>query len=424
MLVQFCVQNYKSIRDRCELSLVASNYFKENEADNVIETGRADVPRLLKSIVIYGPNAAGKSTLVDAINFVENFVTNSANKGQVGERIDVSSFKLSPSTRGQDSEFEVNFIADGVRYEYGICVNPERVTEEWLIAYPHGLGQKWFHRVYDAEVDEYFYKYSKLFEGGRIRSDWQRQTRQNASYLSTAVQLNNTQLRPVYEWFSSRVATLRPGQLLQEFTAEICVEDEAKNRVVEFIRAADIPLSDIEVKTRKFLDMPFPDSVPQAVRDEMAKALKDKYFYDVEFVRQDDEGGKVRFDISDESDGTQALFKFAGPWMDVISRNLVLFLDELDSSLHPLIVHHLIGVLHASKTNAQIIFTTHDTTILSQKILRRDQIWFVKKDKRQSTILYPLSDYEVRDKEAIEKGYLTGRYGAIPFIRDIKFDGV
>jgi AAA15 family ATPase/GTPase len=139
----------------------------------------------------------------------------------------------------------------------------------------------------------------------------------------------------------------------------------------------------------------------------------------------DDKGQPVHFDFHEESQGTQGLFSFAGPWLDVISNDLVLFVDELDSSLHPLIVHHLVDILHKSGSKAQIIFTTHDTTIMSQRsLLRRDQVWFISKDKNQASSLYPLSDYSVRDGEAIEKGYLSGRYGAIPFIQDIHFDGI
>lgn len=424
MLVQFSVENYRSVKDVCELSMVASRYYKENEQENTFETGIADCPRLLKSVVIYGPNGAGKSTLLEAMKFVESFVLNSAPKSQAGEEINVTPFRLSKDTRNQSSNFEIIFIEDGVRYEYGLCATRERVTEEWLIAFPNGVPQKWFHRIYDPETAAYAYKYSKHFEGGRMRGGWQKQTRQNASYLSTAIQLNNEQLTPVYNWFFRRLATLRPDGLSSEFTAEYCLDSDFKKSVIEFISSADIPLSNIEVETLKYLDMKFPDNIPTAFKEEIAKSLKDKEYHEVSFVRTDDAGEAVRFKLAEESQGTQGLFNFAGPWIDVITNDLVLFVDELDSSLHPLIVHHLVDILHKSGSNAQIIFTTHDTTILSQKILRRDQVWLLKKNKFHASELYPLSDYKIRDGEAIEKGYLSGRYGAVPFIKDMNFDGI
>ncbi len=424
MLVQFSVQNYRSIKDLCELSMVASNYFKENEELNTFESGVAECPRLLKSIVIYGPNASGKTTIINAMRFVHQFVRRSAKDSQLGEPIDVSPFKLSSETRSADSFFEVIFIEDGVRYEYGLCANPVRVTEEWLIAYPKGIAQKWFHRVFDTDSDEYAYKFSRSFEGGRRRKDWQMQTRSNASFLSVAVQLNNTQLLPVYNWFSEKLATLKPDGLSHEFTASWCQDKEIREKVIDFIASADIALKDIVVQKRKFSEIsPFPESMPVLVREELEKTLRDNEFFEVSFVREDNSGQPVTFSLEEESQGTQGLFNFAGPWIDVITDDMVLLVDELDSSLHPLIVHHLVDILHKSGSKAQIIFTTHDTTILSQKILRRDQIWLVEKDRNQGSILYPLSDYKVRDGEAIEKGYLSGRYGAVPFIKDLSFDG-
>lgn len=424
MLVQFSVENYRSVKDVCELSMVASRYYKENEEENTFETGIADCPRLLKSVVIYGPNGAGKSTLLEAMKFVETFVLNSASKSQAGDEINVTPFRLSKNTRNEPSNFEIIFIEDGVRYEYGLCVTKERVTEEWLFAYPNGVAQKWFHRIYEAETATYAYKYSKYFEGGRMRGGWQKQTRQNASYLSTAIQLNNEQLGPVYNWFFRRLATLRPDGLSSEFTAESCLDAEFKKNVINFISSADIPLSNIEVETLKYMDLKFPDHIPTAFKEEITKSLKDKEYHEVSFVRMDDTGEAVNFKLAEESQGTQGLFNFAGPWIDVIANDLVLFVDELDSSLHPLIVHHLVDILHKSGSNAQIIFTTHDTTILSQKILRRDQVWLLKKNKFHASELYPLSDYKIRDGEAIEKGYLLGRYGAVPFIKDMNFNGL
>lgn len=132
----------------------------------------------------------------------------------------------------------------------------------------------------------------------------------------------------------------------------------------------------------------------------------------------------VEFDESEESDGTLALFAFAGPWLDVIDNQRILVVDELDTSLHPLLVHHLVKRLHHEGTKAQLIFTTHDTTLLSQKLLRSDQVWFMEKDAKGATRLYPLSDFSPRDNEAIERGYLNGRYGGIPFLKDLDFYGV
>jgi len=145
---------------------------------------------------------------------------------------------------------------------------------------------------------------------------------------------------------------------------------------------------------------------------------------DIHFLHKTDTGGSVPIHFSDESDGTQRLFAFAGPWLDVLANGRILFVDELGTSLHPLMVRFLLGLIQntdINKHNAQLIFTTHDTSILDTDILRRDQVWFVEKDSDQASKLYPLSDFVPRKGEALEKGYLKGRYGALPFIGELRF---
>jgi AAA15 family ATPase/GTPase len=126
--------------------------------------------------------------------------------------------------------------------------------------------------------------------------------------------------------------------------------------------------------------------------------------------------------LNEESTGTQRLFALAAPVLDVLRDGRVLIIDELDSSLHPLLVRQLIGMFHNSRINknkAQLVFSTHDTSLLDQSIFRRDQVWFTEKDSDQATNLYPLTDFSPRKNEALEKGYLMGRYGAVPFFKEI-----
>ena len=145
--------------------------------------------------------------------------------------------------------------------------------------------------------------------------------------------------------------------------------------------------------------------------------------YETQFLYQTTAGQLVAFDLDDESDGTQTLFSFAARWLKLLESDEVLFIDEIDTSLHPLLVHHLVKLLNCNNSKAQLIFTTHDTTLLSQRIMRRDQVYFVEKDQQQSTKLYSLADFSPRKNEALEKGYLNGRYGAIPFLCELDFYG-
>jgi energy-coupling factor transporter ATP-binding protein EcfA2 len=427
MLIEFSVTNYRSILERQTLNMAASTYFKELESLNTFVPDQDDgVPRLLRSTVLYGPNASGKSTLIQALQFVEGQVLNSQKESQAGDAIDVVPFKLTAASRAANSEFEVTFVEQGVRYEYGFCCNRVRFTEEWLIAYPLGRAQKWFHRVFDVEVGKDAYKFSTSFLGGRQRQTWAAQTRPNALFFSTAIQLNNEQLKPAFDWFKLRLRVFDSVHgFSPSYTLQRCGKDEDRKRVVAFMNSADLSIADIQLNETVFSADSLPKGMPAAIKDEFLKDMAGRKLVEPRFFHKDvNTAEAVEFEESEESDGTRALFAFAGPWLDVIENERVLVVDELDTSLHPLLVHHLVKRLHHEGTKAQLIFTTHDTTLLSQKLLRRDQVWFMEKDAKSSTRLYPLSDFSPRDNEAIERGYLNGRYGGIPFLKDLDFYGV
>jgi len=412
------------------LSLVASKSLKERGLENnAFEAGIGEdgLPRLLRSAVVYGPNAAGKSTLVGALSFMRKWVNTSAQNAQVGELIkEVQPFRLSADSRKQDSEFEIHFIEKGIRYQYGFSLNAERITSEWLIAYPLGKPQRWFERVFDTTTQKDKYKFSTSFLGGKkIHDDRASLTIGNALYLSVAVQKGNEQLRPIFFWFQKRLRVISAmDKLGSGFTQRMCEKTEDKERVLKFMNSADISVDDIAIEKKEFSTDDLPSDMPAAFKDELSKKYTGKTFNEAKFLHKDvDTGDLLEFDPEDESDGTLSLFAFAGPWLDVLKNDYVLVVDEIDTSLHPLVVHHLVRLLNSDKGRAQLVFTTHDTTLLSQRILRPDQIWFVEKDKGNSTNLYSLADFSPRENEAVEKGYLHGRYGAIPFLSKLDFYG-
>ena len=427
MLIEFSVTNYRSILERQTLSMAASSYFKEYEEANTFAPGLdANMPRLLRSSVLYGPNASGKSTLIKALQFVKDQVLNSQKESQAGDEIDTLPFKLTTKSRAADSEFEVTFVELGVRFEYGFSCNRQRFTEEWLLAYPLGRAQKWFHRVFNPQTGEDVYKYSASFLGGRQRKIWEAQTRPNALFFSTAIQLNNEQLKPAFDWFKQRLQVIDSTHHLGNgYTVSRCKNDAYKTRIIAFMNSADLSIADIRLKTAVFSQDLLPKELPTQIKEEFARQMSGKELTTMKYVHEDVQTQEaIEFDEDEESDGTRALFAFSGPWLDVTENERVLVVDELDTSLHPLLVHHLVKSLHHQCTKAQLIFTTHDTTLLSQKLLRRDQVWFMEKDDRRGTRLYPLSDFSARENEAIERGYLNGRYGGIPFLKELDFYGL
>ena len=423
MLIEFSVTNYRSFLPTQSLTLTA-NTSTELQEENTFVSPVSNLPRLLRSAVVYGPNAAGKSNLVQAIAFMKSFVLSSAKESQEGEKIDATPFLFNRQGSRNPSEFEVLFIQDGIRYQYGFAVNSERVTGEWLFAYPEGRAQKWFERNYDPETQKDIWYFGPKFTGHR--KVWQEATRSNALFLSTAIQLNNEQLKPAFNWFDRKLRVIIQGENISPgFSTDECEKEEKKPKILKFVNAADPSIADIFLEKKDFSMEDLPADIPQSIKEEIAKDLKGKKLTELFFKHSSSATGEdVALNFDEESAGTRKLFAMAGPWLDVLDNGFVLFVDELDTSLHPLLVRFLLNLLHNPETNrhnAQLVFTTHDTTVLDQTFMRRDQVWFVEKDAENATRLYPLSDYKPRKGEALQKGYLYGRYGALPFPGELRF---
>ncbi len=422
MLIEFSVTNFRSIRSTQTLSLVATS-FSELQEQNCFMTPEKGAPSLLRSAVIYGPNASGKSNLLKSLDFVENFVTESSKEGQEGEAIDVKPFLFNSISRTEPSEFEVLFLQEGIRYQYGFAVNNTRVTHEWLIAYPEGRSQRWFEREYNtANKNENWYFGSKL-KGNKTLL--QKATRSNALFLSTAVQLNNEQLKPVYNWFHQKLRTIHVSNFYHLYSASMCKTDAGRKRVLALLNAADLSIADLKVEIKKFNSTDMPSDMPEPLKEYICRTLDGKEQLDVKFLHTMAGSNElIPLEGFEESVGTRRLFDIAGPWLDVIDNGYILFIDELNNSMHPMMVRFLINMINdpqINKNNAQLIFSTHDTSILDNELFRRDQIWFTEKDASNATKLYPLSDFTPRKDEALEKGYLNGRYGAIPYIGEVRF---
>ncbi|MBC8430570.1 MAG: ATP-binding protein [Desulfobacterales bacterium] len=423
MLIEFSVTNYRSFLTPQSLTLTA-NTATELQEENSFISPVSNLPSLLRSAVIYGPNAAGKSNLIQAIAFMKKLILSSAKESQEGEKIDATPFLFNRQSSKDPSEFEVVFIQDGIRYQYGFAVNPEMVTGEWLFAYPGSRAQRWFERNYDSETQKDIWYFGSKFTGSR--KVWQEATRRNALFLSTALQLNNEQLKPVFNWFDNKLVVVGEGESITPvFSTGECEEAEKKKKILNFMNAADLSISNISLEKKEFSMDDLPPDMPQSIKEDIAKDLRGKKLTELFFMHpSSDNGEDVALDFDEESAGTRKIFELAGPWLDVLDKGLVFFVDELDTSLHPLLVRFLLNLFHNPQTNrhnAQLVFTTHDTNVLDQSLMRRDQVWFVEKDTENATRLYPLSDYKPRKGEALQKGYLYGRYGALPFPGELRF---
>jgi AAA15 family ATPase/GTPase len=421
MLIEFSVTNFRSIKEKQVLSLAAAKGGELDES-NTFPSGISRLPMLLRSAVMYGANASGKSNTILALNLMQFLVLQSFSAIQEGQPVPIVPFLFDTESAKSPSEFEITTISEGTRYQYGFSATQQRITEEWLIAYPEGKPQRWFERIFDNKTNTYEWQFSRNFSGQKevIKTA----TRSNALFLSTAIQLNNDQLKPVFNWFSTKLAIILPATIINlQSTIDRCASENEKKRIMAFMNAADISIANINLEKQLFNASMVPPVIFPELRDKMIKDLSGKELTAVKFFHNT-EAGTVSLDLADESQGTQKLFVFSGPWLDVLSNGKVLVIDELNTSLHPLLVRHLVSLFHDSKTNrrnAQLIITTHDTSLLDPDIYRRDQVWFTEKDDHGATKLYSLVEFKPRKNEAFERGYLKGRYGALPFIGDFAF---
>lgn len=420
MLIEFSVANFRSLRDRQTLSLVKAKG-QELDSTNTFRVSAANDFDLLRSVAIYGPNAGGKTNLLRALDTMKTIVLRSSASQQHGDKLAITPFRLSTATNNAPSEFETMCIVDGVRYQYGFTATEYKIHDEWLIAYPKGRAQHWFARSWNTTAKQHEWELGANLQGEK--QTWQKATRDNALFLSTAVQLNSLQLQPIFEWFKTKLKLTGVRGWGIGHSAKLCQKNE-KGRILEFLKAADLDIEDIEVETQPVDLSELPDDLPQYLKDELTKELSGKQVIDIKTVHRAKDGNLVTFDFEDESDGTRRFFSFAGPWIDSLNNGNVLFIDELHDNLHPKLVHFLVQLFHSNKTNpknAQLIFTTHETSILNQEVFRRDQIWFCEKDDQQASALYPLTDFSPRKgRENLELAYLSGRYGALPFVGQIK----
>lgn len=414
MLVEFRIKNFHSLRDEQVFSLVASKD-KTLQDTNTLTTGISAAPLLLRSAAVYGANASGKSNLIKALQYMRGVVAESATVIQPGQSFAVQPFRLDAQSANQPSEFEITFLLDGVRYQYGFAMTAQRIVSEHLLVYKAFKPQRWFTRQFDADISKDVYDFGPGLKGPK--NVWEGATRPNSLFLSMAVQLNSEALRPVFDWFINHLIIFNEqAQLNLQISIQKLKQDEGRKEICNFLSAADISIANIDVEIRK---------VPgQAVHFDLVAGKTEVRTEEVEEHRlrfhHVTEQGRAIFDLSDESNGTRNLLFLAGPVLDILSKGLTLVIDELDTSLHTLLVRKLVRLFHCPDINtggAQLIFTTHDTSLLdAPDLLRRDQIWFVEKNRDQASSLVALSEFSPRKNEALERGYLMGRYGGVPFL--------
>lgn len=417
MLVEFRVKNYKSFRDETVFSMIAEEPATK-KAETSFETGFRIAPDLSNISVIYGPNASGKSNLLDAMNFMIYFVLFS-NKGEEHLKslkrhvFDKESYKST-------SEFEFSFIYQNFLFRYGFEIDNEKVHNEWLTAIDKDADkqkvQTWINRKGKTKIG------AKVDGSSDTKKTWIETTRDNNLLFSNAVNLNSKKLEIPFQWFKKHFRSF--SDISPTYTLN-CIENskEKKMRILKFMKSLDFSFDDIKIIEHEFDEkLISAPKVPDALKNFFIERIKEDggKVKEVELVYRQGNKNKVSIDLDDESLGTKRLLSFAGPILDVLENGYTLIIDELDSSLHPIALKGVIELFRdksINSNNAQLIFTTHDTSVM--KLFAREQIWLVDKDETLNSELFSVAEFEGRSDEIVERKYLNGRYGALPLVESI-----
>jgi hypothetical protein len=423
MLLSFRVSNFRSIREEQEFSFLASSAPPRSRADE----GEGWVEDVGTLAGIFGANASGKSNMLKALDFMYNAVRRSYTDWAARDAIPVNPFALDAASRDEPSLFEAVFQLNGVRYQYGFRLTRREVVGEWLYAYVTHRRQVWFER--DVSSPEVWY-FGKSFTGrNKVISDL---TRPTALFLSTATANNHRMAGEAESFFRKHLKAAWPDDKAArtDYTKRLVSGEKRRSEVEDLLRFADLGIRSARVRPKK-MDVKFKDQAAQVFRA-LESSLSE---LDANFtIREDTDRIEFGHSVGNEQElfflpfeaeslGTQAWFALIGPILNVISSGGTLTIDEIDASLHPHLTSEILRIFSDPKRNpkqAQLLFTSHDTTLMGGMLggreLTRDQIWFTEKKADGATVLYPLTDFSPRKTENLERGYLQGRYGAIPFL--------
>ncbi|MFJ9245897.1 ATP/GTP-binding protein [Streptomyces sp. NPDC101776] len=395
MLLRFRVANVRSLRDEQELSFVVP-HGEESDVARELPLSDGKSLQVYPLLGVFGANASGKSNVIVALKKMKEAVLGSYAQWTSYQGIPREEFALDPKSAAESTFYEADFVLDdGVRWTYGFELGAKAVASEWLHAYPKGRRQVWLDR--DATRDHVF-----EFPGDRIhdRAHLARSTRPNALLLSRAANDNHPQLTRIYDWFNQNLWDVTPETertQREAYTARQLLDENARDRIEELLRVADLGIKGAEVEQR-------PGQSPL-----------------VRLLHGGDSDEPVALDWQRESFGTRSWFALIGPLLLALDKGAVLLIDELDSSLHPRFAAEVVRLFQAPWVNtkgAQLVFTSHAPSLLKSprggRPLEPGQIWFTEKDASGATELYPLSDAEPGPEEDLMDSYLAGAFGAVP----------
>ncbi len=419
MLLNFKIRNFRSIRESVRLSMEIEKRIDKNDlSDNIIDREKN---KLVKSLLIFGRNASGKSNTLIALSALKYLVLNS-NDFSAGDLLPYyEPFLFDDDFAKKPVEFGIGFVHNNIKFNYNVKYNSKEILYEALHFYPSQSSAKLFERKGKQITFGDYYKGN----GRKIEKDMLK----NQLFLSISSKKNVEYLNDAYLFFSNmlQIRIIHDSDFeenfIKNFAKSISKNQTDKSYFLKLLKAADTNIEDIKVNENPNDRFRFPDSVPPEARNKII----DSFRYDIKTrhrkFKEGDTTGYAELDFDRESLGTKKLLSVGSQILETLSNGGVLIVDELDKSLHPLLTRMLIKLFHnpsANARNAQIIFATHDSSLLDNELFRRDQICFIEKEYQGNTVSYKLSDIKgVRKDIPYDAWYLSGRFKAIPVIEDL-----
>jgi len=402
MLLEFKCSNHKSIKDKVSFSMIAGS---DNTSEELLtEFGNF---RILRSAIIYGANGSGKSNFINALAFMCELVNSSINY-QPGQEVFQACHKL--STMETPSEYSIQFVRNDIRYAYGFSVKKNVISDEYLYYFPKGRQVKIFER-----------KEMELKPGDRYKNAFDVSIsilKNNRLFLSCAANYSNVkEVEEAFLFFNKDIVVYNPEiNNWTEYSIELMQKnDMIKKAFVDILQALGTGIKDVKVKLEKvkLADLPqelqIPDALKTLIGSQEGNRIEAKVVYD-----------QFEVDLmSEESAGVKRLFQMICPIIDILNQGKILICDELENSLHESVIFQIVQLFQYYKKDkfAQLIFSTHDTSLLDSDLFRRDQVWFTQLNQDRATDLYSLVEIKnVRKTENLKKGYVSGKYGAIPML--------
>jgi hypothetical protein len=400
-IIEFSTENFKIFKNRVSFSMLArkgSHTFESNEQN------------LLRTSLIYGPNASGKSTLLNAFLVLRNEIINSTNNLE-GANLPYNPFLLS-NGKSKPSFYEVVFSLDDKIFRYNFSILKNEIVTENLFEVLSSDKEKTYLNRKGQEI--------KVFHDLKKSEDVKVKTRKEVLFLSAASQWNNSFAMEIVRAFNDINVISGPDSGgYRGYTVKLFKENiDKKNKILDFLKMADFCIEDGTVEKME---------LPDFVKKEMSLNFKDVpsevdtiYFSHNKFDSKNNKIGTEKINMGDESNGTQKFFDILGPIVDTLDKGKVLFIDEFDNSLHPFLTKFIVDLFEKNNPkNAQLIATTHDTSLLSYPEFVKDQFWFTEKDSFGAGKLFSLAEFSLRNDTEYSKKYLEGRFGALPFIKSI-----